>query len=235
METMTKLIDKQVELSLSGIQQPLKGVLLEVGSDLIVIFNEFHFYYIPIIHLQYLKLDTYASSSSIDPPTEYPFDLQSASISYRKMLMSAKGMFVEIYITGNQSIHGYLTHIMNDYFAFHSPVFHTIFISMKHVKYVIPYHPNTTPYSMKMEHFLVQPSQVTFSRTFDQQLKKLESQFVVLDLGENPSKIGVLHTADHPFLELHTATGKSILHSEHVKTIHLPSVRKGDNLGGRIF
>ncbi|SDN72729.1 hypothetical protein SAMN04487897_104213 [Paenibacillus sp. yr247] len=234
METMTLWIDRQVELKLSGIQLPLKGVLLEVSSDLIVIYNEFHFYYIPTIHLQYLKLDPYASSS-IDPPTEYPFDLQSTPISYRKMLMSAKGMFVEIYITGNQSVHGYLTHIMNDYFAFHSPVFHTIFISMKHVKYVVPYHPNTTPYSMKIENFLLQPSQVTFSRTFEQQIKKLESMFVVFDLGENSSKIGVLHSADHPFLELHTATGKTILHSEHVKTIHLPAVRKGDNFAGRML
>ncbi|UKS29172.1 DUF2642 domain-containing protein [Paenibacillus sp. HWE-109] len=233
MDAMNSMLDKQVEITFSGIQQPLKGVLLEVSSDLIVIYNELNFYYIPTIHLQYMTLNQHPTTF-LDPPTEYPFELESSSISYRKMLMSAKGMFVEIYITGNQSVHGYLTHIMNDYFAFHSPIFQTIFISMKHVKYVVPYHPNTTPYSMKLENFLVQPSQVTFSRTFEQQLKKLETMFVVLDLGENPHKIGVLNTCNHPFLEVHTATGKSVIHSDHVKTIHLPASRKGDNFTGRI-
>ncbi|OPH57580.1 hypothetical protein BC351_03390 [Paenibacillus ferrarius] len=233
METLNTMIDKQVELTFSGGQKPIRGVLLEVSSDLIVIYDELNFYYIPTIHLQYVRLNP-NPSKFIDPPTEYPFDLESSAISYRKMLMSAKGVFVEVYITGNQSVHGYLTHIMNDYFAFHSPIFHTIFISMRHVKYVVPYHPNTTPYAMKLEHFLVQPAQVTFSRTFEQQLKKLENMFVVFDLGENPNKIGVLSPSEHPFLEVHTATGKSIIHSEHVKTIHLPAARKGDNFTGRV-
>ncbi|MEW9697854.1 DUF2642 domain-containing protein [Paenibacillus sp. SI8] len=232
MDNLSIFIGKHVELAISGINTPLKGVLIDVGSDLLVIHNEMHFYYIPSIHLQYLRLDTSSTLSAITS-TESPLEMQSASISYRKMLMNAKGMFIEIYITGNQTIHGYLTHIMNDYFAFHSPVFHTIFISMQHVKYVIPYPPDTTPYSLKPEYFLVQPSHVTLSRTFEQQLKKLEGMFVVMDLGENPSKIGLLQSFNYPVLELDTAYGRAILHSEHVKTIHLPSSRKEDAHLGR--
>jgi hypothetical protein len=232
MEILGTFIGKQVELAISGINPPLKGVLIEVGSDLLVIRNDQQFYYVPSIHLQYLKLDTSVIVSS-GTAIESPFELQSTSISYRKMLMNAKGMFVEIYITGNQTIHGYLTNIMNDYFAFHSPVFHTIFISMQHVKYLIPYHPDTTPYSLKPEYFLVQPSQVTLSRTFEQQIKKLEGMFVVMDLGENPSKIGFLQTFNYPVLELDTAYGRAVLHTEHVKTIHLPSTRKDDPHTGR--
>ncbi|NEW05429.1 DUF2642 domain-containing protein [Paenibacillus sp. SYP-B3998] len=233
MENLRMFIGKQVELMISGIKLPLKGVLIEVGSDLLIIHNGLHFFYIPSNHLHYLKLDTSPAALSVTQ-TEPPVELQTASISYRKMLMNAKGMFVEIYITGNQTVHGYLTHIMNDYFAFHSPVFHTIFISMQHVKYLVPYHPDTTPYSLKPEYFLVQPSQVTLSRTFEQQLKKLEGMFVVLDLGENPIKIGLLQASNYPVLELHTANGRAILHTEHVKTIHLPSVRREDPHTGRV-
>jgi hypothetical protein len=137
--------------------------------------------------------------------------------------MNAKGMFSEIYISGNQSIHGYLTTVMNDFFVFYSPVYHTVIVSLHHLKYLVPYNPNVTPYTLTSEQFPLKPSPITLARTFDQQLRKLIGEFVVLDLGENPNKIGVLKNVDQSIIELATASGASVLlHFDHVKTVHLP-------------
>ena len=106
-----------------------------------------HFLYIPIVHIQKLKetiLDK--EDPSYQPPSERP--IETDPISFRKALMIAKGLFVQVYVTGNKSIHGYLTSIMNDYFVFHSPVYKTMFIAMNHVKWLIPYPANATPYSL---------------------------------------------------------------------------------------
>jgi hypothetical protein len=61
------------------------------------------------------------------------------------------------------------------------------------------------------------------ANTFEQQLKKLEGEFIVLDLGENPKKIGLLKKFEDQTLELVIADGSSVyMHLEHLKTIHLP-------------
>jgi len=215
-------VGKYVEMEISGRPIPIKGNLVDLGSDILVIHDGMQFLYIPLIHLQNIRLSRAKDAEIIVPP-EVPFENQSETISYRKMLMNAKGMFAELYIAGNQSIHGYLTSIMNDFFVFYSPVFHTVLISLQHLKYLIPYHPNLTPYSLNQERFPVKPSNMTLARTFDLQLKKLEGEFIVLDLGENPNKIGLLKSVENSTLELVTANGGTVfLHLDHVKTVHLP-------------
>ncbi|MFC0215314.1 DUF2642 domain-containing protein [Paenibacillus chartarius] len=224
MNIVRSFLNSTVELELSGRPLQIRGKLVDVAGDIIVLYAANQFIYVPSLHIQHLKpsdpVDADEASGAMPPP---PLDSTTESISYRKMLMNAKGMFVELYITGNQSIHGYLTSIMNDYFVFYSPTFHHVFISMRHVKYVIPYTSQATPYLLPKDHFPVKPSSLTLARTFEQQLKKLENQFVILDLGDNPYKIGLLRKVEDGALELITANGASvILHSEHVKTLHLP-------------
>ena len=145
------LIGKTIEVEISR-DIFLKGTLLDSGLDIIVMYDDKnqHFLYIPIVHVQKLKetiLDK--EDPSYQPPSERP--IETDLISFRKALMIAKGLFVQVYVTGNKSIHGYLTSIMNDYFVFHSPVYKTMFIAMKHVKWLIPYPPNATPYSLNNE------------------------------------------------------------------------------------
>jgi hypothetical protein len=221
MKNRHPLMDQQVELEVSGKALPISGKLVEVGQDIIVLHNGKQFYYVPLIHVQQLKKST--CDEEVTNLPEMPFEPFNEPISYRKTLMNAKGMFSEIYISGNQSIHGYLTTVMNDFFVFYSPVYHTVIVSLHHLKYLVPYNPNVTPYTLTSEQFPLKPSPITLARTFDQQLRKLIGEFVVLDLGENPNKIGVLKNVDQSIIELATASGASVLlHFDHVKTVHLP-------------
>ncbi|MUT65899.1 DUF2642 domain-containing protein [Paenibacillus sp. NEAU-GSW1] len=221
MKNRHPLLDRQVELEISGKVTPLRGRLIECGQDILVLHNGVQFLYVPLIHLQQLRVSTQETTSFEIP--EMPFEPFNDPISYRKILMNAKGMFSEIYITGNQSIHGYVTTVMNDFFVFYSPVYHTVIISLHHLKYLIPYNPNLTPYTLTSEQFPLKPSPITLARTFDQQLRKLIGEFVVLDLGENPNKTGVLKNVDQSMIELATASGNAVyLHFDHVKTVHVP-------------
>ncbi|MFC4777002.1 DUF2642 domain-containing protein [Paenibacillus sp. GCM10023252] len=221
MKTRHPLLNRQVELEISGKFTPLRGKLIEFGQDILVLHNGSQFLYIPLIHLQQLRLSMNEEEDYIVP--ELPFEPYNEPISYRKILMNAKGMFSEIYITGNQSIHGYLTTVMNDFFVFYSPVYHSVIISLQHLKYLIPYSPNVTPYALTPEQFPLKPSPLTLARTFDAQLRKLVGEFVVLDLGENSNKIGVLKSVDQSMIELANASSSSVfLHFDHVKTVHLP-------------
>lgn len=222
MKMQHPLINQIVDLDVSGKPTALRGKLVDMGQDILVIHNGQQFVYVPIIHLQQLRAAATTENIVIDVP-ETPFEQANDPISYRKTLMNAKGMFSELYITGNQSIHGYLTSVMNDFFVFYSPVYHSVIVSLTHLKSLIPYNPNVTPYTLTPEQFPLKPSPLTLARTFDQQLRKLIGEFVILDLGENPNKIGVLKGLEQNMVELATAGGSSVyLHLDHVKTIHLP-------------
>lgn len=224
MKQQHPLMNSLIDLDISGKTSTLRGKLVDMGQDILVIHNGQQFVYVPIIHLQQMRPANMQDTNGMtyDVP-ETPFEQANDPISYRKTLMNAKGMFSELYITGNQSIHGYLTSVMNDFFVFYSPVYHSVIVSLTHLKYLIPYSPNVTPYTLTPEQFPLKPSPLTLARTFDQQLRKLVGEFVILDLGENPNKIGVLKNVDQNMVELATAGGNSVyLHLDHVKTIHLP-------------
>lgn len=217
------LIGKTIEVEISR-DIFLKGTLLDSGLDIIVMYDNKnqHFLYIPIVHVQQLKetiLDK--EDPSYQPPSERP--IETDLISFRKALMIAKGLFVQVYVTGNKSIHGYLTSIMNDYFVFHSPVYKTMFIAMKHVKWLIPYPPNATPYSLNNEDLPLIPVSTPLARSFDEQLKKFENQLVIIDGGENTEQIGLLQKVRNNKVILITAEREMVYRNiEHIKTIQLP-------------
>ncbi|HIW33901.1 MAG TPA: DUF2642 domain-containing protein [Candidatus Paenibacillus intestinavium] len=195
------------------------GTLIDIGTDLIVLFSENRFFYIPFVHVQNIKGST--TNNEVDNPPEVPIDNQTDTLSFRKILQHAKGSFVEIYIGGNKSIHGYLTSIMNDYFVFYSPIYKAVFVSMNHLKWLIPYGNNVTPYSL-----INQPLpliNITLSRTFAEQCKKLEGSLVVFDFGDNPNKIGLLQKVDSQMMELIKADGNiQCWNIHHLKTVYMP-------------
>ncbi|MEH7255591.1 DUF2642 domain-containing protein [Neobacillus niacini] len=217
------LIGKKVDVELSG-GNFHKGILLDSGLDIIVIYDgkNHSFLYIPFNHVQRLK-ETSLEEEDLynNPPAEKP--IETDVISFRKALTVAKGLFTQIYVTGNKSIHGYLTSIMNDYFVFHSPVYKTMFISMNHVKWLIPYSANTTPYSLDKENLPLVPISTPLARSFDEQLKRMENQLVIIDGGDHTEKIGVLQKIRNNKITLITAEGERIYRNvEHLKTIQLP-------------
>ncbi|MDN3015383.1 DUF2642 domain-containing protein [Paenibacillus sp. BSR1-1] len=219
-----ELIGKNIEVEISG-GNFHKGTLLDSGADMIVLYdNKNHsFLYIPFIHVQRLKetMLNRDEEDSYQSPSDKPIEMDV--ISFRKTLNVAKGLFVQVYVTGNKSIHGYLTSIMNDYFVFYSPVYKKMFISMNHVKWLIPYPPNTTPYSLSSEN-LQQISKTTpLARSLDEQLKKFENQLVIIDGGEHTEKIGLLQKIRNNKIILITADGEKVFRNlEHIKTIQLP-------------
>ncbi|WP_337099651.1 DUF2642 domain-containing protein [Paenibacillus sp. YIM B09110] len=221
MKNCKPLLGHNVELIVSGNQELIRGRAVDFGQDILVLYTGKQFMYIPLIHMKQMRVSEQGIDSIVVP--DLPFDSYSDPISYRKILMNSKGMFSEIYITGSKSIHGYVTTVMNDFFVFYTPVYHTVIVSLQHLKYLIPYEPHATPYSLTAAQFPLKPSPITLARTFDQQLRKLIGEFVVLDLGDNPNKTGVLRDIDQNMIELVTASGDAIfLHFDHVKSIHVP-------------
>ena len=221
MNNLHSLIGKQVELEVSG-KVMLAGILVDVGLDIIVIYNGKEYFYIPHLHIHNIRSSTNPSAELLGVTPELPFD-EDDMISYRKTLTNAKGRFVEIYVTGNKSIHGYVTAILNDYFVFYSPVYKTMFISLNHLKWLTPYQTNITPYTLGNEVLPVKPTDIPLQRSLEEQLKKFEGQLAVFDLGDHPMKIGLLKQVKNNIIELVTADGKSIFWKiMHVKTIHLP-------------
>jgi len=223
MSDFQHLIGKYIDIEISG-KNFCKGTLLDIGLDIIVVYNNKtqQFFYIPIVHIQRLKEATMDETLPFVSQPEMPFT--SESISFRKILTNAKGQFVQIYVTGNKSIHGYLTSIMNDYFVFYSPAYKTLFISMNHVKWLIPYNnQETTPYSLSHQHLPVNPTSIPLARTFEEQCKKLENHIVVIDGGDNSEKIGLVQKVGNNRLALVTAERETVYWNlQHIKTIHLP-------------
>ncbi|WP_433943515.1 DUF2642 domain-containing protein [Paenibacillus sp. SN-8-1] len=220
MQVFKKWLNQAVELELSGCSERIIGELIDMGSDILVLLSESKFIYIPIHHLQNMNLspaDPQLNDSSSSPSPEQD------QISYRKMLMNSRGIFTEVSIGNKHSIHGYLTGIMNDYFVFFSPIHGSIYISINHVKYLIPYPPNKTPFNLSQDHFPVQPAALPVSRTLDQQIKKLEGELIIVNLGEKPSHAGLLKSSDNNILEMIDANGNiHVIHGDHIMTIHSP-------------
>lgn len=129
MKDLGSFIGKQLEVVISG-KNHHTGILIDAGLDLIVLYDGYRYLYIPIVHVQHFQQKTSFGEQIESPTSQVPFDSQTESISYRKTLEHARGRFVEIYVTGNQSIHGYVNSIMNDYFTFYSPVYKNLYISL---------------------------------------------------------------------------------------------------------
>lgn len=196
------------------------GLLIDFGTDIIVLYNGKDFYYIPLTHIHLLyPID----DEEIEYPSNKPFENEKDPLSVRKILTNSKGIFSEIMIT-NKAIHGYVTNVLNDYFVFYSPIYQTIYVSFQHLKWLIPYKPDQVPYSLDRTTFTSYPSTLSLARSLDEQLKKLIGKVVILDLGENSRKVGQLKGYKGSMVELITAREEvSFVNFKHVKSVQYPS------------
>lgn len=221
---LNQFLDTDVEVVISG-DTRFVGTLIDIGQDIFVIFDGSNYLYIPLLHLHQMN-------KAINTNTEKPIliDLEDTmmqaennSFSYRNTLNKVKGKFIEIYVTGDRSIHGYVTSVLNDYIVFFSPVFKTLFISMHHLKWFTPYSTEQTPYTLDNSQLPVVPSSVSLVRNFEEQIKKYVGQLVIFDMGEVPEKVGLLKDVSNNIIELINASGESIIWKlNHLKTMHLP-------------
>jgi len=222
LKNIMALKGKKVEIEISG-KTLFQGILIDIGPDIVVIYNGKDYLYIPFFHIHNLRADDLIELEMDGTPPEMPIMEESKNISYRKTLMNAKGKFLEIFVTGNRSIHGYVTSVLNDYFVFYSPVYKTMLVSLNHLKWLTPYQSNITPYTLPNEDLPVQPTNIPLQRSMEDQLRKLEGNLVVFDLGDHPHKIGLLKLVNHNIAELNIASGETIFWKvPHIKVVHWP-------------
>ncbi|MED4224685.1 DUF2642 domain-containing protein [Neobacillus cucumis] len=219
---MKENIGKYIKLEISG-KKFIFGLLVDIGSDLWVIFNGNDYLYIPTIHIQnwqFLKPYEIDEINFNDEPE--PIYNHNEEISLRKTLTAAKGIFTEIYVTSNQAIHGYIISIMNNYFVFYSPIYKTMFISLNHLKWLIPYTNNQRPYGLSNASLPVSPSNLSFARSFEVQIEKLIGELIVFNIGENENVIGKIQTINNNFVELISAKEDPIyINLHHIQTVHM--------------
>ncbi|MFD1358764.1 DUF2642 domain-containing protein [Fictibacillus halophilus] len=221
MSIFNKFIGETVELSISG-NKRITGIVIDIGSDIIVVYDGDQFIYIPKMHIHHIS-SMIDNETEIEKPKSVPINFEEETISLRKILMNAKGLFSEVFITSNQSIHGYITNIMNDYFIFYSPVYKMMLIPLQHLKWLIPYKESERPYTLSNEELPLVPFKMTLARTFTEQCKKYEGKLVIFDLGKDPNKIGKLVKMDNSQLQLTIERNKNVfLNIQHIKTLHLP-------------
>jgi hypothetical protein len=216
-----KLIGETVELSISG-NKKITGILIDIGSDIIVIYDGDQYIYVPKLHIHRIN-SSMDYETEIEKPESLPIGSEEEIYSFRKVLMNAKGLFSEVFITNNQSIHGYITNIMNDYFIFYSPVYKMILIPMHHLKWLIPYKESERPYTLSNEELPLVPLQMSSARTFTEQCKKYEGKLVIIDLGIDSKKVGKLVKMDNSQIQLTIERNKTVfINVQHIKTLHLP-------------
>lgn len=215
-------IGKYISLEISG-RKFIKGILCDIGSDLWVVFNGYDYLYIPTIHCQnwhFLKKEEIDDIALNDDMT--PIYNHNEEISLRKTLTAAKGIFTEIYVTSNQALHGYIISIMNNYFIFYSPIYKTMFISLNHLKWLIPYTNNQRPYGLSNANLPVNPSNLSFARSFEVQIEKLTGELIVFNIGENENVIGKIQGIKNNFVELISAKEDPVyVNLQHIKTVHM--------------
>ncbi|MFC7394448.1 DUF2642 domain-containing protein [Scopulibacillus cellulosilyticus] len=221
MDNIKKLLNQQIEIEITG-KTFFQGLLIDIGNDILVLYDGEKFYYIPLLHVHRIQLDN-QTDQEINQPEELLLMQEDESISYRTVLQNAKGVFSEIYVTGDWSLHGYVTNVLSDYFVFYSPVYKTMLMSLHHLKWLTPYHKNITPYTLSKEALPVNPSSIPLRRFLEDELKRFEGKLVVFDIGENPLKIGLLKKIENKFIELVTANGETHYFTlNHIKSIHVP-------------
>lgn len=221
MRNMKTLIGKNVDIELSG-KSLFTGILTDVGPDILVLYNGQAFYYIPMLHVHRIQLNTNKNEQT-ESTEEKSLVEDTEIVSYRSMLTNAKGVFSEVYVTGNLTYHGYIIQVLTDYIVFYSPVYKTMYISLSHLKWLTPYNQNISPYTLTNEKLPVKPSSAPLVRSLEEQLKKEIGELAVFDGGGEMQKIGLLKQIEDQCIELVNANGTTVfLRLNHLKSVYFP-------------
>lgn len=173
-------------------------------------------------HVHNLKADVKAGNEEYTDVSSTPFIAQEESLSFTKILQNAKGLFVEISVCGNKSIHGYLNEVMTDYLVLHSPIYNTIYVALDHLKWLIPYPSSYTPFALSAESGTAKSSSVG-SQTFAELFHEGKGNKVVIDWSSPSERLGVIKAVSNNIVELIEIDGNStLLHLAHVHTLYVP-------------
>ena len=210
-----------VAVSLVG-DKFFKGVIFDSGRDIIVLFNGEQFIYIPFIHIESIVADT--PDANFIQPSDLPSissDQLQKGLALDDVLKEAKGIYQELGIINKKPLHGTILEVLDDYIVFNSPVYKTIYIAKKHLKWIIPYTPSERPYGLSDSEFNWQQGEKEFKKGFTQQLATLINKLVVLNLGDKIYHTGKIKNISNAMIELQTVRAKSIyVNIAHIQTIH---------------
>ncbi|QFF98270.1 DUF2642 domain-containing protein [Psychrobacillus glaciei] len=215
------LMKEIVQIEVSGKNQ-INGTVIDLGSDIMVLFNGEDFMYIPIKHVHGFRVGR-NNEYDIQYPTEFPSiiaDENNQELSIIEVLNQAKGNYVELFVTNDKPLHGYIKQIMSNYFEFFSPIYKTMYISMSHLKWLIPYRQNESPYELG-DKKLLQTSNDSLASSFETHVENLKDKIVVLNIGSNNSKIGKIKDVQQQIVEIQPARTQSIyINLDHIQTLH---------------
>ena len=215
------LLKEYVQIEVSG-KKVLKGKLIDVGTDIMVIFNGTDYMYIPIDHIH-----SYCALKNNELDTLAPIESSSIKtggnnheLTLRVTLHQAQGKSTEIYLIDDQPLHGYITQIMDNYFEFYSPIYKTMYISTKHLKWLIPYPTNECPYGLNNTNSQPLVTEASVN-TFKNKIENYTDKLIVFNIGGSKSHIGTIKNVEEQVVELETARAvKDYINIDHIKTIH---------------
>jgi hypothetical protein len=221
MSYLSQYLDKMIEIEIAS-KKIIVGKLIEFGSDIVVTYNGKQFYYTPTEHIISVRMkepDDNDLQTAVETPKQTPISNDKQLFSLKKMLNNATGIFSEIYLSGSQSIYGYITTIKDNYFVFYSPAYKTMFIPIAHLKWLIP-HLNQTAYLAESK-FPSNLLNISLANSFEEQIKKFSGEVIHFNLGKNASNIGLIKKIESGTVELVTGDGKTVhLNLDHIKSIH---------------
>lgn len=199
MDMFNLYLGKQIDYKITG-EGKHTGTLIDIGPDLLVVFEESKFLYIPLHHVHHLTLRPKPESNLLVPPSVRS---DEEEISCHSILSRARGLFCEINLAQHQTMYGYMADIQTDYFIFVSPLSKIMMIPHIHLKWMSPYASEVTPYSLNGGQFdPLKSLNLTVAKTFEEQLKQQEGSIISLNEGLNTNKIGLLQKMENGFLEL---------------------------------
>ena len=96
-----------------------------------------------------------------------------------------------------------------------------MYISLNHLKWLIPYTQNESPYGLDNHNVSLQPNNESLASTFEVQVEKFKNKIVVFNIDGNKSFIGKINKVEDQIVEIQTARTNSIyLNLNHIKTLH---------------
>lgn len=208
-------------VELSG-KKLITGTVIEASDEIVVLFTGRDYMYISVSHIQSYKINDSKDNDISDPqmpPSIFPEEAVN-ELSLKYVIEQAKHIFVEINVTGSQTLHGIITHSMDDYVVFQSPVLGNVFITIPHIKWLIPIPENEQLYGLDNHEMALQKSGETFEKCFSDQLVRLTNKIIVLDMGKNQQQIGRLDKVDDQIIEIKNARNRTTFFNiRHIKMV----------------
>lgn len=224
MSKLEQYVGEVISLEVAG-GRYINGALIDFGPDIMVVFDSMnhYYYYLPLAHVKYFKLNTREDSSGCTDFSGKVMTDEVGLLSLRGVLDKAKDALLEIFVTGNHPIYGYISDVLSNYILFNSPVFKTMAIDVEHIKWLALTEKNQTFYSKGRTDFEVEHTLTSVAAaTFEQQLNKMIDKIIVLDMGTEPNKIGLVVNVSGDFIELINANEETyLLNTKHIKMFHM--------------